>query len=123
MDNVKFTFTFLTIADEKSTLIIALDGQCMCMIICGKNQPECLETNNPIDENYRGWANGYAWLVEDAGQLEKVIDYSRPRYYFLKEEGTHDILERVQAKHQIRHSRIGKSGTKHKDMLMTTEVR
>lgn len=54
MDNVKFTFTFLTITDEKSTLIIALDGQCMCMIIFGKTQPECLETNNPIDENYRG---------------------------------------------------------------------
>lgn len=82
MDNVKFTFTFLTIADEKSTLITALDGQWMCMIICGKTQPECLETNNPIDENHRGWANGYAWLVdpvEDDGQLGKVIDYSRPR--------------------------------------------
>lgn len=31
MDNVKFTFAFLTTANEKSTLIIALDGQCMCM--------------------------------------------------------------------------------------------
>lgn len=32
-------------------------------------------------------------------------------------------LREVQAKHQVRHSRIGKSGTKHKDVLMMPEVR
>lgn len=72
-------------------------GSVCVWIVCGKTQPECLETNNPINENHRGWANGYAWLVdpvEDDGQLEKVIDYSRPRYYFLMEERTHDILEK-----------------------------
>lgn len=98
----------------------------MCMIIYGKTQPECLETNNPIDENHRGWANGYAWLVntvEDDGQLEKVIDYSRPRYYFLMEERTHDKLERSTSQTSDQTYRIGKSGTKHKDMLMTIEVR